>query len=63
KGYHIYLRNSRNQIEQPYRGGAEDKEAIPGKDIVTTIDADLQQYGQQLMTVCVIVGVVGVANS
>ncbi|MBP5333251.1 MAG: penicillin-binding protein 2 [Bacteroidales bacterium] len=49
KGYHIYLRNSRNQIEQPYQDGAEDKEAIPGKDIVTTIDADLQQYGQELM--------------
>ena len=49
KGYHIYLRNSRNQIEQPYRDGAEDKEAIPGKDIVTTIDADLQAYGQELM--------------
>ena len=49
KGYHIYLRNSRNQIEQPYKDGAEDKEAVPGRDIVTTIDADLQQYGQELM--------------
>ena len=49
KGYHIYLRNSRNQIEQPYKDGAEDKEAIPGHDIVTTIDAVLQQYGQELM--------------
>ncbi len=49
KGYHIYLRNSRNQIEQRYKDGAEDKEAIPGKDIVTTIDATLQQYGQELM--------------
>ena len=49
KGYHIYLRNSRNQIEQPYMGGAEDKEAVPGHDIVTTIDASLQQYGQELM--------------
>jgi len=49
KGYHIYLRNSRNQIEQPYKDGEMDKEAIPGHDIVTTIDADLQQYGQQLM--------------
>ena len=49
KGYHIYLRNSRNQIEQPYKDGAEDKEAVPGKDIYTTIDATLQQYGQQLM--------------
>ena len=26
-----------------------DKEAVPGKDIVTTIDAELQNYGQQLM--------------
>ena len=49
KGYHIYLRNSRNQIEQPYKDGAEDKEAVPGHDIVTTIDAQLQQYGQELM--------------
>ncbi len=26
-----------------------DKEAVPGRDIMTTIDADLQQYGQSLM--------------
>ena len=49
KGYHVYLRNSHNQIETRYKDGEMDKEAVPGKDIVTTIDADLQQYGQQLM--------------
>lgn len=49
KGYHIYLRNSRNQIEQRYKDGEMDKEAVPGHDIHTTIDADLQQYGQTLM--------------
>lgn len=49
KGYHIYLRNSRNQIEQRYKDGEMDKEAVPGHDIHTTIDADLQQYGQELM--------------
>ena len=49
KGYHMYLRNSHNQIEQPYKDGAFDKEAVPGHDIVTTIDAELQQYGQELM--------------
>lgn len=49
KGYHIYLRNSRNQIEQRYKEGTMDKEAVPGRDIVTTIDAGLQQYGQELM--------------
>ena len=45
KGYHIYLRNSHNQIQTRYKDGEMDKEAIPGKDIVTTIDVDLQQYG------------------
>ena len=49
KGYHIYLRNAKNQVEQPYKDGEEDVEAIPGHDIVTTIDADLQQFGQELM--------------
>lgn len=49
KGYHVYLRNSHNQIMSPYRDGEMDKEAIPGHDIVTTIDADLQQFGQELM--------------
>lgn len=49
KGYQIYLRNSRNKIESRYKDGEMDKEAIPGHDVYTTIDADLQQYGQQLM--------------
>jgi len=49
KGYHIYLRNSHNQIQDSYKDGEMDKEAVPGKDIVTTIDAELQQYGQKLM--------------
>lgn len=49
KGYHIYLRDAHNRIQSSYKDGEFDKEAIPGKDIVTTIDADLQQYGQMLM--------------
>ncbi|MCQ2134660.1 MAG: penicillin-binding protein 2 [Bacteroidales bacterium] len=49
KGYHIYLRNSKNQIESAYENGAYDKEAVPGNDVYTTIDAVLQQYGQELM--------------
>ncbi len=49
KGHNIYLRNSRNQIETKYQDGAFDKEAIPGKNITTTIDAELQNYGQALM--------------
>lgn len=49
KGYTIWLRNSKNKIESRYKDGEMDKEAIPGKDITTTIDAELQHYGQMLM--------------
>ena len=49
KGYHIFLRDSRNRRQDAYSGGEYDKPATPGKDIVTTIDAPLQQYGQRLM--------------
>ena len=49
KGYTIWLRNSKNRIESRYKDGEMDKEAIPGKDITTTIDAELQHYGQMLM--------------
>ncbi len=49
KGYHIYLRDSRNRVLKSYRDGAEDKMAVPGTNITTTIDAHLQQYGQELM--------------
>lgn len=49
KGYNIWLRNSRNKIESQYKNGELDKEAVPGDNITTTIDADLQRYGQMLM--------------
>lgn len=49
KGYNIYLRNSKNQIEDSYKDGEMDIEAVPGNNIVTTIDAQLQQFGQELM--------------
>jgi penicillin-binding protein 2 len=49
KGHTIWLRNSRNRIESRYKDGEMDKEAIPGKNIITTIDAELQNYGQKLM--------------
>ena len=50
KGDIVYLRDSRNRIAGHYMDGALDKEAVPGNDITTTIDADLQKYGQELMT-------------
>ncbi len=50
KGYNIMLRDSRNKIMSRYQDGEMDKEAIPGKNITTTIDAELQHYGQMLMS-------------
>jgi penicillin-binding protein 2 len=49
KGYNIMLRDSRNRIMSRYQDGEMDKEAVPGKNITTTIDAELQHYGQLLM--------------
>lgn len=49
KGYHIYLRDSKGRIKASYKDGIFDKDAKPGADITTTIDAELQQYGQMLM--------------
>lgn len=49
KGYNIYLRDARNKIEDRYKDGEMDREAVPGNDITTTIDAELQHYGQMLM--------------
>ncbi len=49
KGHNVWLRDSRNKLETRYLDGAKDKEAVPGKDITTTIDAELQHYGQMLM--------------
>ena len=48
-GWHIYLRDSRGRQKAPYHNGDYDVEAVPGKDITTTIDAYLQNYGQRLM--------------
>ena len=48
-GWHIYQRDSRGRKKDPYKDGEYDVEAVPGKDITTTIDAYLQNYGQRLM--------------
>ena len=49
KGYNILLRDVHNRIQSSFEDGAYDKDAVPGKDIVSTIDGHLQQYGEKLM--------------
>lgn len=49
KGYTVKVRSSSNRVKESYKDGALDKNAVAGKDIVTCIDATLQNYGQRLM--------------
>jgi Cell division protein FtsI/penicillin-binding protein 2 len=49
KGYSIYHRDVHNRLQSSYENGKYDVDAIPGKDIITTIDGELQQYGELLM--------------
>ncbi len=49
KGYTVYYRDARGRIKGHYDNGSLDKEAVAGSDIITTIDAELQAYGERLM--------------
>lgn len=49
KGYCIYLRDASNRIQSSYHDGAFDKPAVAGTDVTSTIDAELQNYGEELM--------------
>ena len=49
KGMEIVLVDVYNREKGSYQGGRFDKEAVVGKNIITTIDADLQVYGEKLM--------------
>ncbi len=49
KGVNIYVRDVHNQIKKSYEDGIYDSVAIAGKDIISTIDIGLQEYGEMLM--------------
>lgn len=49
KGNKIFLVDVHNRIKGEFREGDFDTKAILGKDLITTLDADLQEYGEQLM--------------
>ncbi len=49
KGNKIQLVDVHNRIKGKYKNGRYDQVAIKGKDITTTIDLDLQVYGEKLM--------------
>ena len=49
KGYNIFLRDVHNRVKSNFADGKYDVDAVPGKDITSTIDGYLQQYGEKLM--------------
>jgi penicillin-binding protein 2 len=49
KGISIYLRDSRNRIVESFENGRLDTAAVPGVNLICSIDADLQEYTQTLM--------------
>ncbi|PJA05944.1 MAG: penicillin-binding protein 2, partial [Flavobacteriales bacterium CG_4_10_14_0_2_um_filter_35_18] len=49
KGIQYIQHNRFNKAIGSYRNGAIDRKAIPGKDLVLTIDTELQQYAELLM--------------
>lgn len=48
-GEEILLRDARGRIQGRYKDGKEDKSAVPGKDLITTIDIDLQMFAEKLL--------------
>lgn len=49
KGVRQVLIDPMGRPQKSFNGGAEDQEAVSGKDLISTIDAELQMYGELLM--------------
>ncbi len=49
KGVNIYLVDVHNRVKGSFQNGRFDTAAIVGKNLISTIDAELQEYGEKLM--------------
>ena len=49
KGLKIFLVDVYNRVKGLYQGGRYDTIPVPGSNITTTLDIDLQRYGEKLM--------------
>ncbi len=49
KGQNVFLVDVHSRIKGEYQGGRFDKDAQVGRNIICTIDAELQEYGEKLM--------------
>ena len=48
-GVKFLLRNKDGVVKGPYEEGRYDTLSVPGQDLVTTLDLNLQEYGEKLM--------------
>ena len=49
RGVHVLIKDNFSRIQGSYENGAMDQEAIPGNNLYTSLDIDLQQLGEKLM--------------
>ncbi len=49
KGVEIFFRDSRGRIKGHYKNGEDDSSPINGSNLMLSIDADLQSFGESLM--------------
>jgi len=49
KGLKIFLVDVHNRIKGTYQAGRHDSIPVPGEDLISTLDIDLQLYGEKLM--------------
>ncbi len=49
KGQNVFLKDVHNQTIESYQGGRLDRSVEVGKNLVSTLDAELQEYGELLM--------------
>ena len=49
KGRKILLVDVHNRVKGSYQGGRADHKAEVGRNVISTLDADLQEYGEKLM--------------
>jgi penicillin-binding protein 2 len=50
KGKNVFLKDVHNQTIESYQGGRLDVQVIVGKNLTTTLDMELQEYGEKLMS-------------
>lgn len=50
RGLQVLIKDNFNRIQGPYEGGAMDVEAVAGSNLFTSLDLELQKFGETLMT-------------